>query len=74
MMIADIDADRESDRLRCPAVALRHGALHDHRAGYRIDGAGELDEYVVAGGFDDTAPHARRWRDRPLCDGALLRR
>jgi len=55
--IAEIDADAQFDALvrRDACVPLRDRLLHLDRATHRIDDAGKLHQYTVAGGLDDAA-------------------
>jgi hypothetical protein len=55
--VADVDADTKFDSLgfRHIDIAVRHPALDLDRATHRIDRAGKLDQYAVAGGLDDAA-------------------
>ena len=56
--VAQIDADAETHAavLGQGVVERLQRALHRHRAGDRLDDAGELGQHAVAGGVDNTAP------------------
>jgi hypothetical protein len=51
--IADIDPDAERYRRNESLVPFGHLALHDHRAGNGVDGAGEFHEHTIARRLDD---------------------
>jgi hypothetical protein len=54
--VADVDADAENDkRAGVPRVPLHHLFLNPYRAGYGIDGAGELNQHAIAGCLNDPA-------------------
>jgi hypothetical protein len=55
--VADMDADAELDAFvgRDAHIALGHAGLHFDRAAHRVNHAAELNDYSVAGAFDDVA-------------------
>ena len=66
--VTDMNADTDFDALfiRNASIALRHSALRLDSAARGVHGTDELDQYAVAGAFDDTAAMLRDCRFEKL--------